>query len=169
MSTSNKHKENSKEDKQFNSIKKLLKDKNLNPKKTKNLKELLSLNLDPKIKILNFENFITFLLQYLNSKNKSIFYEFLFKSCELGKLKNVKKLLDHGLNVNCQNNIGETPLHIAIAKNDIKLIKLLIKFEPDTSLSTTQDCLTPIDYAEIRGNENIIKIINELNEENKKK
>ena len=169
MSTSNKHKENSKEDKQFNSIKKLLKDKNLNPKKTKDLKELLSLNLDPKIKILNFENFITFLLQYLNSKNKSIFYEFLFKSCELGKLKNVKKLLDHGLNVNCQNNIGETPLHIAIAKNDIKLIKLLIKFEPDTSLSTTQDCLTPIDYAEIRGNENIIKIINELNEENKKK
>ena len=169
MSTSNKHKDDSKEDNQFNSIKKLLKEKNLDPKKAKDLKELLSLNLDPEIKILNFEYLITFLLQYLNSKNRHIFYEFFFKSCELGKLKNVKKLLDHGLSVNCQNNIGETPLHIAIAKNDIKLIKLLIKYEPDTKITTTQDCLTPIDYAEIRGNENIIKIINDLNEENKKK
>ena len=56
-----------------------------------------------------------------------------------------------------------------LQKTILNLIKLLIKYEPDTNLSTKQDGLTPMDYAEISGNENIIKIINELNEKNKKK
>ena len=102
-------------------------------------------------------------------KNESIFYEYLFQSCELGKLNNVKILLDNGLSVNCQNDLGETPLHIAIAKNDLELINLLIKYEPNTNLSTDKDEFTALSYAEIRGNQNIIKIINDLNEKNKKK
>lgn len=169
MSNLYKHKENIKEDEQFNSIKKLLKDKKLNPKKSNDLKYLLSLTLKPEIKNFNFEYLLIFLLKYLNSSNESIFYEFLFQSCELGKLNNVKILLNKGLSVNCQNDLGETPLHIAIAKNDIELIKLLTKYEPNTNLSTDKDDFTAMNYAEIRGNKNIIKIIHDLNEKNKKK
>ena len=162
-------KEEAKEDEQFISIKKLLKEKNLDPHKSKDLKYLLSLTLRPMIKKFNFEYLLIFLLKYLNPKNKSIFYEFLFQSCELGKLNNVKILLDNGFSVNCQNDLGETPLHIAIAKNDLELINLLIKYEPNTNLSTDKDEFTALSYAEIRGNQNIIKIINDLNEKNKKK
>ena len=167
--TFNKQIEDTKEDNQYNSIKQLLKNKNLNPKKNNDLKYLLSLTLRPAIKDFNFEYLIIFLLQYLNSSNKSIFYEFFFHSCEMGKLNNVKILLDNGLSVNCQNNLGQTPLHIAIEKNDIELINLLIKYEPSTSLSTDKDKLTAMNYAKIRGNKNIIKIIYDLNEKNKKK
>ena len=169
MSDLNKQKIDTIENEQFNSIKKLLKSKKLNPKKSDDLKYLLSLTLRPKIKKFNFEYLLIFLLKYKNSSNESIFYEFFFQSCELGKLNNVKILLEKGLSVNCQNDLGETPLHIAIAKNDIELIKLLIKYEPDTSLSTDKDGFTAVNYAEILGNRNIIKMINELNEINKKK
>ena len=166
MSYSYKQIENIKEDEQFNSIQKFLKDKKLNPKKSNDLKYLLSLTLKPAIKKVNFEYLLIFLLKYLNSENESIFYEFLFQSCERGKLNNVKILLNNGLSVNCQNDLGETPLHVAIVKNDFELIKLLIKYEPDTTLSTDKDNFTAMKYAEIQGNKSIIKIIYDLNEKN---
>lgn len=124
MSLFNNDRESSKEEEQYISIKQLLKKKNLNPKKASDLKYLLSLTLRPAIKNFNFEYLIIFLLKYLNCSNKSIFYEFFFHSCEMGKLNNVKILLDNGLSVNCQNNLGQTPLHIAIEKKDIELINL---------------------------------------------
>ena len=166
MSYSYKQKDNIKEEEQFNSINKWLKDKKLNPKKSNDLKYLLYLTLKPEIKKFNVDCLLVFLSKYLNSENESIFYEFLFQSCELGKLNNVKILLNNGLSVNCQNDLGETPLHIAIAKNDFELIKLLIKYEPDTTLSTDKDNFTAMNYAEIQGNKSIIKIIYDLNEKN---
>ena len=166
MSYSYKQKDNLKEGKQFNSINKWLKDNKLNPKKSNDLKYLLSLTLKSAVKKFNIDYLLIFLLKYLNSENESIFYEFLFQSCEQGKLNNVKILLNNGISVNCQNDLGETPLHVAIAKNDFELIKLLIKYEPDTTLSTDKDNFTAMDYAEIQGNKGIIKIIYDLNEKN---
>ena len=162
-------KKDGKDNEQDKSIKKLLKEKNLNPEQSNDLKYLLSLTLRPKIKKFNFEYLLLFLLKYLNQANETIFYEYFFQSCELGKINNVKILLENGLSVNCQNNLGETPLHIAISKNDLELIKLLIKYEPYTNLSTDKDNLTVMNYAEIRGNKTIIKLINDLNEINIKK
>ena len=162
-------KNDEKENEQFKTIKKLLKDKNLNPKKANDLKYLLSLTMRTEIKKFNFENLLLYLMKYFNDKNKTIFYEYFFHSCELGKYANIKILLENGLNVNCQNDLGETPLHIAIAKNDVELIKLLIEYEPDTSLTTEKDDFTALNYAEISGNKKIIKIITELDEKNKKK
>lgn len=169
MSTLFKGKQNADKEEQIDIIKKFLKDKNLYPKKSKDLKKLLSFTLNTQMKKPKFEYLLNYLLNYINSSNESIFYEFLFKSCELGNITNVQKLLENGLNVNCQNNLGQTPLHIAISKNNIELIKLLIKFEPDTNISTKKDGLTAMNYAEIQGNKNIINIINDLNEKNKKK
>jgi ankyrin repeat protein len=74
--------------------------------------------------------------------------------------------LDNNLDINSRNELGETPLHIAVAKNDIELIKLLVEYEPKTNIGTYKDNLTAVDYAEICGNKNIFKMIKKLNEKN---
>lgn len=150
-----------------NIIKKYIKEKNLNPKQPDDLKTLLSLNINHK-KFSN-ESLLDFLLQYLNKSNESIFCNHLLESCEKGKLNNIKILLENGININCQNNKGETPLHIAILKKDIELINILVRYEPDTNLSTYIDNLTVKNYAENSEIKYIIKIINDLDERNKKK
>lgn len=169
MSRPNSFKKTSKENEIFTNIISLLKEKNLNPKKTNDLKYLLSLTINPSIKSFNLEYLLLFLLRYLNSENEPIFYENFFQSCEIGKLQNVKILLENGIDINCQNELGETPLHIAVAKNDIDLINLLIKYDPDTSIITYKDNFTVLNYAKIRGNKKIIKIIGDLAEKQKKK
>ena len=153
-----------------NSIQKLLKDKNLNPNKSNDLKYLLSLSLLPKINKykFNFKSLISFLLKYRNIKNDLIFYDFFFQSCELGKIDNVKILLKHDLDLNKQNELGETPLHIAVAKNDLELVKLIIQHEPRTDLVTNKDGYSVMNYAEICGNKDINQLIQELCEKNKK-
>ena len=150
-----------------NNIKKFIKEKNLNPKQPDDLKSLLSLIINNKK--FSYENLLDFLLQYLNKSNESIFCDHLLESCEKGKLNNIKILLENGININCQNNKGETPLHIAILKKDIELINILVRYEPDTNLSTYEDNLTVKNYAENSENKYIIKIINDLDEKNKKK
>ena len=165
----NSFKENKKEIQNFSSIKSLLQEKNLNPKEINDLKYLLSLTINPDLKRFNLfkmDCLLIFLLKYLSSNTLSIFTEFFFQSCELGSLNIVRILLENDLDVNSQNNLGETPLHIAVAKNDIELIKLLIEYNPKTNIATYKDGLTAVNYAEISGNKNVYKIIKELNEKN---
>ena len=165
----NSFKENKKEIQNFSSIKSLLQEKNLNPKEINDLKYLLSLTINPdlkRFKLFNIDCLLIFLLKYLSSNTLSIFTEFFFQSCELGSLNIVRILLENDLDVNSQNNLGETPLHIAVAKNDIELIKLLIEYNPKTNIATYKDGLTAVNYAEISGNKNVYKIIKELNEKN---
>ena len=165
----NSFKENKKEVQNFSSIKSLLQEKNLNPKEINDLKYLLSLTINPdlkRFKLFNIDCLLIFLLKYLSPNTLSIFTEFFFQSCELGSLNIVRILLENDLDVNSQNNLGETPLHIAVAKNDIELIKLLIEYNPKTNIATYKDGLTAVNYAEISGNKNVYKIIKELNEKN---
>lgn len=169
MSGHNSFKDPEKEKDQFNNIKSLLKDKNLNPKKINDLKDLFSLTINPAYKRFNLEYLIIFLLKYLNEENEPIFYQYFFHYCELGKLQNVKIFLENNMDVNRQNEFGETPLHIAISKNDVDLVKLLIKYEPDTNIPRYKDKLTVMNYADICGNQIIIKMIKNLNEINQKK
>ena len=165
----NSFKDNKKEIQNFSSIKSLLQEKNLNPKEINDLKYLLSLTINPdlkRFKLFNIDCLLIFLLKYLFPNTLSIFTEFFFQSCELGSLNIVRILLENDLDVNSQNNLGETPLHIAVAKNDIELIKLLIEYNPKTNIATYKDGLTAVNYAEIGGNKNVYKIIKELNEKN---
>ena len=141
----------------------------MNPKEINDLKYLLSLTINPdlkRFKLFNIDCLLIFLLKYLSPNTLSIFTEFFFQSCELGSLNIVRILLENDLDVNSQNNLGETPLHIAVAKNDIELIKLLIEYNPKTNIATYKDGLTAMNYAEIGGNKNVYKIIKELNEKN---
>ena len=169
MSGHNSFKDPEKEKNQYNNIKSLLKEKNLNPKKINDLEYLFSLTINPEYKSTNFENLIIFLIKYLNAENEPIFYKYFFQCCELGKLQNVKILLENGMDVNRQNELGETPLHIAISQNNVDLVKLLIKYEPDTNIPRYKDKLTVINYADICENEIIIQMIKNYNEINKRK
>ena len=165
----NSFKRKSKEIHNFSGIKELLKEKNLNPKKISDLKYLLSLTINPDLKknsLFKFDCLLFFLLNYLNNDTLSIFTEFLFQSCELGSLSIVQILLENNLDINSRNELGETPLHIAIAKNDIELIKLLMEYEPKTNIGTYKDNLTAVKYAELCGNKNIFKLIKKLHENN---
>ena len=169
--SNNSFKENNKEIQSFSNIKNLLKEKNLNPKEINDLKYLLSLTINPDLKrfnLFNIDCLLIFLLKYLSPITLPIFTEFLFQSCELGSVNIVQILLDNNLDVNSRNELGETPLHIAIAKNDIKLIKLLLEYDPKTNIATYKDNLTVMNYAEIYGNKMIYKMIKELNQNNLK-
>ena len=169
MSKLNTKKEYKKDDDQYNSIKKLLKGKNFNPKKINDLKALLDLTLNPEIKNFNFEYLLNFLLKYINSENEYLFYEYFFQSCELSKLSFVKILLENKIDINCQNELGETPLHIAVSKNDIELFKLLLSYEPNITLATYKDNLTVMNYAEICRNSTMIDILKNFEQKNEKK
>ena len=167
--TNNSFKRSSKEIRNSSSIKTLLKEKNLNPKEISDLKYLLSLTINPnlqKFSYFNLDCLLLFLLNYLNPTTLSLFTEFLFQSCELGSLSIVQILLDNNLDINSRNELGETPLHIAVAKNDIELIKLLVEYEPKTNIGTYKDNLTAVDYAEICGDKKIFEMIKKLNEKN---
>ena len=170
MSSMNQSQESSTDTEQKTSIKKLLKEKNLNPKRSEDLKYLLSLSLLPKMNKFNFNfhSLISLLLKYKTAQNEPIFYDFFFESCELSKINNVKILLDHKFDINRQNELGETPLHIAVAKSDEELVKLIIKHEPRTDLVTNKDNFTVMNYAEICGNNTIIELVGDLNQKNLK-
>ena len=170
MSSMNQSQESSTDTEQKTSIKKLLKEKNLNPKRSEDLKYLLSLSLLPKMNKFNFNfhSLISLLLKYKTAQNEPIFYDFFFESCELSKINNVKILLDHKFDINRQNELGETTLHIAVAKNDEELVKLIIKHEPRTDLVTNKDNFTVMNYAEICGNNTIIELVGDLNQKNLK-
>ena len=88
MSILNNYKEEYKDSFQYKNIKRLLKEKKLNPKKTKDLKYLISLTLGKEINKINFDYLLTFLLEYITPKNEKILYEYFFQSCELGLLNN---------------------------------------------------------------------------------
>lgn len=63
----------------------------------------------------------------------------------------MKYLIDHGANVNAEDEDGHTPLHHAAIEGYTDAIRYLIRnggneFAPD------EDSRTPIDYAEAYGN-----------------
>ena len=168
MSRPNSFKRTSSENEIFQNIISLLKYKNFNPSKEEDLKELLSMAIDPSTKSINSEYLLLFLLRHINSKNENIFYEKFFQCCELGELQSVKILLENDLDINRQNEQGETPLHIAVSNGDINLVNLLVEYEPDPSITEYKDNFTVMNYAKIKGNKIIIKIIEDLYEKHNK-
>jgi len=154
-------------DQNYENIKKLLKSQKLYPENKKHLKYLLSISLKEEKKNFDFQYFVSFLLTYKNEDNIDIFYDYFFRCCELGKLNYIDLLLNNHLSINSQNELGETPMHIAISKKDINLIKLLMEYYPILNLKTYKDKLTCFDYAEISGEEEIKNILNKKSNSSK--
>jgi ankyrin repeat protein len=153
--------ENSKElnDPNCETIKKLLIQQNLYPDNNKNLKYLLSIILKKEQKNFDFQYLLSFLLTFKTEDNINIFYDYFFQCCELGKINYVTLLLNNHLSINYQNELGETPMHIAITKKDINLMKLLLEYNPVLTIKTYKDNLNCYNYADISGNEEIKNLL----------
>ena len=147
------------DDLNYNTMKKLLKEQNLNPENNDHLKYLLSLTLKEEQMDFNFQYLLQYLLKFKNEQNINIFYEFFFQCCEFGKTNYISLLLKNNLLINSQNELGETPMHIAIVKKDINLIKFLMEYKPNLSLTTYKDKLSCYNYADISQNEEIKNLI----------
>ena len=160
IKTENKKNKDLNDDPNYKTMKKFLMNKNIDLNNISHLQYLLSLTLKSEQKDFDFQYLLSFLLTRLNEDNKNIFYEYFFQCCELGKLNYIILLLNNQIPINIQNEIGETPMHIAISKKDINLIKLLLEYNVDLLLKTYKDNLTCYNYAEISGNEEIKKLIN---------
>jgi ankyrin repeat protein len=142
------------------SHKTLISFENIKKNEEKNLNEYLSLLLNKNNQINNEENILTFLVTSQYNKSKKIFNDFMFKCCELNKEKFLNILLNCGCDINCQNEKGETLFHYAISKNNIKIIKLLIQYNPNKNIKTKNN-LTIYDYAKKVKNPLILSLITE--------
>ena len=151
-------------DPNYKTIIKLMNIKKINLDNNSHLKYMLSLTLKEEQKDINFKYLLSFLLKYKKEENINIFYEYFFQCCELGKINYIPLLLSNQISINAQNEIGETPMHIAIAKKDIDLIKLLMEYNPDLSITTNLEKLSCYNYADDSKNEEIKNIIyNKIN------
>ena len=144
----------------YNTIKKLMEKQKIDLNNNDHLKYMLSLTLKEQQKDFDFQYLLKFLLNYKNEENNQIFYEYFFQCCEIGNLNYIPLLLNNQISINSQNELGETPLHIAIAKKDIDLIKLLLSYNPNLSIQTYTDKLSCYNYADISNNEEIKNLIN---------
>ena len=147
------------EDPNFKTMKKLLNDQRINLTNNDHIKYLLSLTLKEEKINFDFQYLLSFLLKKRNEENNDIFYEFFFHCCEIGKLNYIKLFLNNNISINSQNEIGETAMHIAIKKKDTNLIKLLMEYNPDLSISTYNNNLSCFNYADISENEEINHLI----------
>ena len=151
-------------DPNYKTIIKLMNIKKINLDNNSHLKYMLSLTLKEEQKDIDFKYLLSFLLKYKKEENINIFYEYFFQCCELGKINYIPLLLSNQISINAQNEIGETPMHIAIAKKDIDLIKLLMEYNPDLSITTNLEKLSCYNYADDSKNEEIkIIIYNKIN------
>jgi len=53
---------------------------------------------------------------------------FLTHECKQGNIKEVKKLIHRGMDINEKNKDGDTPLLIAFKNGNIELIKCLLNY-----------------------------------------
>ena len=149
-------------------IEKLVETNKINLNDPLTLSYLLSLTIKPKKTSTNNINLLLYLYKFFSKRNENIFKEFAFQASELGKEKILKIILENKFNINSQNELGETLLHVAIAKSDIKLINLLLKYSPNKNIKTYNDNLTVFDYALTQENSSIISLLekNEINVRN---
>ena len=149
-------------------IQKLIETKKINLNESLTLSYLLSLTIKTKKTTTNNINLLLYLLKFRSKSNDNIFKEFTFQACELGKEKILKIILENGFNINSQNELGETLLHVEISKSDIKIINLLLKYCPNTTIKTYNDNLNVFDYAFEQENSSIISLLKKENNQNKK-
>ena len=98
----------------------------------------------------------------ITSNNKDfncIYREFLFQCCEFGKKDLLKQILKYRsiIDLNTQNNYGDTPLHILCSKGEVECIKEVIKFNPRKDIKNNSG-LIAYDYAIGSGNKDIISL-----------
>lgn len=81
---------------------------------------------------------VKLLVKYMNNVNLYLDEEkrfpIFFKALEQGNYEIIELLLQNGMDVNKKDLNGDTPLLYAISMDDLKLVKLLIKYKADVNV-----------------------------------
>ena len=70
----------------------------------------------------------------------------------------LKRLIDKGGDVNARNQDGITPLHWAIAKGDVEIVRVLLASGADINV-TDAEGITPLHWVAYKGYEVIVKVL----------
>ncbi|MGL5640182.1 MAG: ankyrin repeat domain-containing protein [Mycoplasmoidaceae bacterium] len=84
-------------------------------------------------------------------------YNLLFDACHIGNIKLIKAVCDFD-NINYQNNEGYTLLAVACMRNDILMIKSLLKFIPNPNIKTN-DGFSPLMFSIKNNNLEAVKLL----------
>jgi ankyrin repeat protein len=77
-----------------------------------------------------------------------------------GHLDIIKTLIVSGASVNACNYRGQTPLHFAVAYDNIEIVQLLTEFGADY-FAKDNDGYMPIDYAKFYQSQNVLDFVND--------
>jgi hypothetical protein len=84
----------------------------------------------------------------------------LFMTVVRGHLDIIKTLIVSGASVNACNYRGQTPLHFAVAYDNIEIVQLLTEFGADY-FAKDNDGYMPIDYAKFYQSQNVLDFVND--------
>lgn len=132
----------------------------LNYAKEKNNKEIMNLIHSKMLELIDEsekESNYEFTQTKLSINNFSKEQERLFIACKQGNIEEVNNLIKK-VNINEKNNLGHTPLMIAIQNRQKEIVKLLV----ENGAKITEKCLngwTPLMFAAYHGNLEIVKLL----------
>lgn len=96
----------------------------------------------------------------VNATSKDRNYTALMDAAQIGELEISRVLLQSNANPNTQSKDGQTALILAVGRQDIKIIDILLKSHSDYSL---KDCMgmSSLDYANLFKNKDILNLFEE--------
>lgn len=120
------------------------------------------------------ENGYIEIIKFLFDKNVSVdttqlYSSLLNRTCDTGRVKVMEVLLEHGASVNIPDRYGHMPLYTACSNGYIKIVKLLLLYDPiiditkpdqyDKSVLHADQYTTPLYIASEKGYFEIVKLL----------
>lgn len=100
----------------------------------------------------------TMLAHGANVQAHSLHHTVLHYAVAEGQLSTVELLLEHGSNVNAQDDVGQTPLLLAIRNGDANKVKLLLSWGANPNVPD-MDGESPSQIAEKSGHRDIVQFL----------
>lgn len=85
--------------------------------------------------------------------------DLLHKAAENGDLEQIIHLIEKGKNINILDLAGRTPLHYAVANDQLDSVKLLLELGADPDIADKEFGVIPLHWATGSGNLEIIKLL----------
>jgi len=82
-----------------------------------------------------------------------------FKACEAGSLQRLRALLREGVDVDCVNEYGQTPLAVASEFSRTSIVRLLLDLSADTAVRANDGVTTAALGASARGHNDVVRML----------